>query len=657
MSFLRVNSLLAIARGFRPVRGTSSRPRTRRFLLGEGPEHLEGRCLLTGTNLADATPLGPISTTPTQVTGTIQPGYNTNALYVVNLVSGETIQVVGEPAAPAPGIETLYLTTGIYDAGGELLYYPGKDPYPPEPSQYVQNGSQFFQFTASANGPYYIYVSREYYGAPSPLQPLYTLGNNPTPYTLIVYSPSTTPVNKPPIAINVTATTAEDQPVTLDVLANDSDPNGGTVTLTSLSSAPGGSANVSAHGGHLTETPSPGNPSHEDVVYTPPADFSGQDTFVYTITNTAGLTATATATITVTPVAPPPPPPPVPTVSFLMAEQTVLLRPGGPTKTTETLNVGLSAASDSPVVVSYHFDAGASTATLGKDFTGPASGELTILAGQTQASIGLDVLNRHGNQSDELTYTITSVRGADLGSITKTMLTVSDIIFGRAEIKDLYLQASDFSERIIDKVLQGKLTLAAVSADTTALLGIGFLAKEYDLIYGGDSIFDATFDSLETLLVNTIAILQKGKPRLQIEQYTGQLDTLTKNLQAILPGVQSSKRSVGKLVESPPPKFPPKTLQDATTIAADLVIVATGQASATTASNSLTYGSSQASSDLDSVIALKRSLVPLTDSDQALIEQFTDAYTRFKAAFDKLNEANSALTANLNAVKLGSPSL
>ncbi|MEB4591630.1 Ig-like domain-containing protein [Candidatus Thiothrix sp. Deng01] len=93
------------------------------------------------------------------------------------------------------------------------------------------------------------------------------------------------PTSNAPVANNDTSTTTSGTPVTVDVLANDTDPNGDTLSVSSF-----------GQGGHGTVTQSGNN-----LVYTPAADFSGTDTFTYTVTDPAGHTATGTVTVIVNP--------------------------------------------------------------------------------------------------------------------------------------------------------------------------------------------------------------------------------------------------------------------------------------------------------------------------------------------------------------------
>jgi parallel beta-helix repeat protein len=96
-----------------------------------------------------------------------------------------------------------------------------------------------------------------------------------------------TPVNDAPVANADSATTNENTAVTLNVIANDTDPNNDPLTIATASatSAQGGTVSCAANG---------------QCTYTPPANFSGTDTFTYQITDGALLSNVATVTITVT---------------------------------------------------------------------------------------------------------------------------------------------------------------------------------------------------------------------------------------------------------------------------------------------------------------------------------------------------------------------
>ncbi len=96
-----------------------------------------------------------------------------------------------------------------------------------------------------------------------------------------------TAVNDGPAAVNDSVTTAEDTAVTVAVLANDTEPDGDSLSVTSAGTPAHGTAVANANG---------------TIAYTPAANYSGADSFSYTIGDGHGGTATATVSVTVTPV-------------------------------------------------------------------------------------------------------------------------------------------------------------------------------------------------------------------------------------------------------------------------------------------------------------------------------------------------------------------
>ncbi|WP_428628510.1 Ig-like domain-containing protein [Sphingopyxis sp.] len=97
-------------------------------------------------------------------------------------------------------------------------------------------------------------------------------------------------VNDAPVAVNDSATTAEDTPVTVAVLANDTDVDGDPLSVTAAS-AVNGTVVRNADG---------------TITYTPNANFNGTDTITYTISDGKGGTSTATVAVTITSVDDPP---------------------------------------------------------------------------------------------------------------------------------------------------------------------------------------------------------------------------------------------------------------------------------------------------------------------------------------------------------------
>jgi len=99
------------------------------------------------------------------------------------------------------------------------------------------------------------------------------------------------PPNQMPRATNDSATTAEDTAVDLNVLANDADPDGDALAVVSVTQGANGAVSINAD---------------STVRYTPNADFTGTDSFSYTVSDGQGGTAPGTVEVTVTAVNDPP---------------------------------------------------------------------------------------------------------------------------------------------------------------------------------------------------------------------------------------------------------------------------------------------------------------------------------------------------------------
>lgn len=95
-----------------------------------------------------------------------------------------------------------------------------------------------------------------------------------------------TAVDDAPVANDDAITTPEDTPTSGNVLANDSDPDGKPLTVTLGDSPTKGTLELSDNG---------------DFTYTPDPEFSGTDSFTYTVSD-GQFTDTATVTITVAPI-------------------------------------------------------------------------------------------------------------------------------------------------------------------------------------------------------------------------------------------------------------------------------------------------------------------------------------------------------------------
>ncbi|MBW8305353.1 MAG: retention module-containing protein [Thiobacillus sp.] len=98
----------------------------------------------------------------------------------------------------------------------------------------------------------------------------------------------TAPSNTVPVAVDDSYITAEDTAITLNVLSNDSDSDGDPLLLWGYTQAANGTVTTAAGG---------------NLVYTPNADWSGTDTFTYTVRDSNGGIDTASVSVVVTPVA------------------------------------------------------------------------------------------------------------------------------------------------------------------------------------------------------------------------------------------------------------------------------------------------------------------------------------------------------------------
>lgn len=103
--------------------------------------------------------------------------------------------------------------------------------------------------------------------------------------------------NRRPEPDSVSATTDEDTPVNIDVLANVTDLDGDGLAISWFSDGHFGTVAVDDNG-------TPADPSDDSLVYTPAADWSGTDSFVYAVDDGFGGIGYATVTVIVVPSSP-----------------------------------------------------------------------------------------------------------------------------------------------------------------------------------------------------------------------------------------------------------------------------------------------------------------------------------------------------------------
>lgn len=119
-----------------------------------------------------------------------------------------------------------------------------------------------------------------------------TDGGTPPLSDSVIVTVNLNDLNESPIAVDdPNIQTAEDTAVTIAVLDNDSDPDGDSLQVTSVGNPQNGTVQLNSDG---------------SITYTPNADFSGNDSFTYTIDDGNGGTNSATVSVTVTPVNDPP---------------------------------------------------------------------------------------------------------------------------------------------------------------------------------------------------------------------------------------------------------------------------------------------------------------------------------------------------------------
>jgi subtilisin family serine protease len=119
----------------------------------------------------------------------------------------------------------------------------------------------------------------------------YTVGDGLGNASTANVSVTVTPVNDPPVATPDELVTPRDQPATIDVLANDTDVDADPLAVAAVTQPDHGAVAFSSDG---------------LLTYTPSADYSGPDTFTYTVVDGAGGSAAGQVLVTVVAVNHPP---------------------------------------------------------------------------------------------------------------------------------------------------------------------------------------------------------------------------------------------------------------------------------------------------------------------------------------------------------------
>jgi hypothetical protein len=256
-------------------------------------------------------------------------------------------------------------------------------------------------------------------------------------------------VNDDPVAVADSATTDEDTAVTINVTGNDTDADSDTLTVT-----------VVADGTNGTVV----NNNDGTVTFTPAADFNGNDSFTYTITDGNGGSAQGTVSVTVDPV------------------------------------------NDAPVAVDDSATTDEDT-PVNIDATGNDSdvdGDTLTVTANTDPSNGAVVDNGDGtftytpaadfNGNDSFTYTINDGNG---GTVTATVsITVNAVNDDPVAVDDSSSTAQD-TARVIDVVVND----TDVDGDTLTVLSFGQGANGVVVDSGNGTLTytpDNGFDGVDT---------------------------------------------------------------------------------------------------------------------------------------------------------------
>jgi VCBS repeat-containing protein len=189
------------------------------------------------------------------------------------------------------------------------------------------------------------------------------------------------PVNDAPVVADDTATLAEDTPAVIAVLGNDTDVDTDPLSVTDTTSPSHGTVSIG---------------EDNALTYTPAADYSGTDSFTYTVADGHGGNATATVSLTVTPVN------------------------DAPVAVTDDLSTDEDTPlSDNVLTNDTDADNDALTATLG---TGPAHGDLTLNPDGTFTYTP----TANYNGADGFTYTVGDGVTTNTGTVTITINPVND---------------------------------------------------------------------------------------------------------------------------------------------------------------------------------------------------------------------------------------
>lgn len=239
--------------------------------------------------LATARTTSLILNTETTIEGSIGDGPQTDLdvdLFQITLSTGQMI---------VADLDAAYLDDGsaysaldgylrLFDASGnELIFNDNAN----DPNTSVSSSDSLIRFTADVAGTYYLGVSTAVNNDYDSTTSGSGVASSGGKYKLQL----TLEENSRPVAVDDSFVMDENTTASIDILANDSDPDGPGFFLSAVSEP--------LHGN--VQWYIDGVASELVVEYTPDTDFTGIDTFTYTIEDVKGATSTATVTMSVYP--------------------------------------------------------------------------------------------------------------------------------------------------------------------------------------------------------------------------------------------------------------------------------------------------------------------------------------------------------------------
>jgi YD repeat-containing protein len=284
-----------------------------------------------------------------------------------------------------------------------------------------------------------------------------------------------TPISDAPVTVNDTGTTAFNVALTLDPRVNDTDPDSDPLTITGKTDGANGTVSFTA----------------SSVTYTPNTNWSGSDSFTYTISDGTGGTDVGTVNVTVE--APP---------SFSIADAS----------TVEGSNASFTVTRSGSTVGTYAVDYATATGSAGSgDFTA-VSGTLTFTGGQTSKTVVVNTTQDTATEGNE-TFTVilsnqtsgsTISDGSAVGTITddEASLSITDASASEGNAVTFTVMRTGYLTQTAT-VNYASATGGAGSSDFTAVSGtLTFTSGQSSKSVVVNTAEDAIYENNETFTLN-----------------------------------------------------------------------------------------------------------------------------------------------------------